>query len=107
MKNGKIVLGTLAGLAIGATAGILFAPKKGAKTRKLILDKGEDYVNELKSKVEEIFDSFTKKIQSTKKDANQLVDKGKEKYDDVKKDVKKAMESFKHEEVSDIKHVKS
>jgi gas vesicle protein len=104
MRTGKVVLGTLAGLAIGATAGILFAPKKGSKTRKQIIDKGEDYVDELKSGFDKIFDSLTEKFKSTKKDAEGLVDKGKAKYDDAKKDVKNAAENFKHDSAVKKQH---
>lgn len=38
MSSGKIILGTLAGIAIGTTLGILFAPEKGCVTRKKIKD---------------------------------------------------------------------
>ena len=41
MNTGKVVLGTLAGLAFGAIAGILLAPEKGSTTRKQISDKGQ------------------------------------------------------------------
>ena len=40
MSTGKVVLGTLAGLAIGAIAGILFAPDKGSKTINKLWIKG-------------------------------------------------------------------
>jgi len=96
MNTGKVVSGTLAGLAIGAIAGILLAPEKGSTTRKQIMDKGEDYVDGLKS--------LTEKFKSTKKDAEGLVDKGKAKYDDAKKDVKNATANFKHDGTADIKH---
>ena len=85
MRTGKVVLGTAAGLAIGAITGILFAPGKGLSTRKQILNKGEDYADELKS--------FTEKFKSTKKDVEALVDKGKAKYD--------------HDGTADIKHATS
>ena len=88
MNTGKIVLGTLAGLAIGAIAGILFAPKKGSKTRKLITDKGEEYVDVLKS--------YTEKLWSTKNDIEEFVDKEKAKFESAKKDVKKAVKNLKH-----------
>ena len=90
MKTGKVVLGTLAGLAIGAIAGILFAPAKGSTTRKLIMDKGNDYVDKLKSKFDDFVDSLPEKFESTKTDAENLAEKGKAKYDDTKKDVKNA-----------------
>ena len=43
MENGKVLLGVLAGVAVGATLGILFAPDSGTNTRKKIMKKGEDY----------------------------------------------------------------
>ena len=59
MSTGKVVLGTMAGLAIGAIAGILFAPEKGSTTRKQIMDKGDDYVDGLKSKYDKFCDSLS------------------------------------------------
>lgn len=97
MSKGKVVLGTLAGLAIGAAAGILFAPEKGSTTRKQIKDKGEDYVGKLKSKYNKLRDSVTEKFESTKNDAENLAEKAKEKYDYAKKDVKNATSNFKHD----------
>lgn len=85
MSTGKVILGSLAGLAIGAIAGILLAPEKGSTTRKKIMDKGDDYVDELKSKYDEFRDSLTEKFESAKKDLEGFVDKGKAKYEDAKK----------------------
>lgn len=51
MSRGKIVLGVLAGVAAGAIAGILFAPAKGTDTRKKIADKGEEFVDNLKERI--------------------------------------------------------
>lgn len=96
MSTGKVVLGTLAGLAIGAIAGILFAPEKGSTTRKQIMDKGDDYLDELKSKLDEISNSLTSKLVSTKNDAERLVDNGKDKYDDAKKETKNTASSLVH-----------
>ena len=95
MSKGNVVLGTLAGLAIGAIAGILFAPAKGSITRKQIMNKGDDYVEDLKSKVDELSDSLTDKFESTKKDVENLVEKAKAKYDDAKNDVTNAAANLK------------
>jgi len=51
MSRGKIILGILAGTAAGALIGILFAPDKGTETRKKIIHKGEEYVDDLKERV--------------------------------------------------------
>jgi gas vesicle protein len=49
MKPAIKVLGALAvGLAAGAVAGILLAPRRGEDTRKLIRRKGEDMVDRMK-----------------------------------------------------------
>jgi len=51
MERGKIFLSVLAGVAAGSLIGILFAPDKGTETRKKIVHKGEEYVDNLKEKV--------------------------------------------------------
>ena len=40
--TGKILSGFILGTAVGAAIGVLYAPKKGYKTRKLIADKAND-----------------------------------------------------------------
>ena len=96
MSTGKVVLGTLAGLAIGAIAGILFAPEKGSTTRKQILDKGEDYAEGLKAKFNEFLDSITEKFESTKKEAEEVATNGKAKFDETKREVKNATSEVKN-----------
>lgn len=105
MSTGKVVLGALAGLAVGAIAGILFAPEKGSKTRRQIMNKGTDYVDDLKSKFDEYMDLLTEKFESTKHDAEELMDKGKSRYDDVKKEVKHAVSDFKHDGMGSTKNI--
>ena len=107
MKSGKVVLGMLAGLAAGAVLGILFAPEKGSKTRKQIMDKGDDYVDELKSKYEEFLNSITEKFESSKKAAEGLADRGKAKYEEVEKDFKNVASDFKHDGAIGSKNAKS
>lgn len=107
MSTGKVVLGTLAGLAIGAIAGILFAPEKGSTTRKQIMDKGNDFVDKAKSKYDEIRDSVAETIESTKNDAENLADKGKARFDETKKDVKDAASNFKNNVTTDFNRATS
>ncbi|NCT08998.1 MAG: YtxH domain-containing protein [Flavobacteriia bacterium] len=96
MSTGKIVLGTLAGLAIGAIAGILFAPEKGSKTRKQIMDKGDGYVEDLKSKFDEMLDTLTEKFEHSKNEAKSFANKSQETYNEVKNEVKNTAADIKH-----------
>jgi len=61
MESGKVVLGVLAGVAIGAALGILLAPEKGSVTRKQILSKGEDFTNDLTKKLDSFIEEASKK----------------------------------------------
>ncbi len=69
MSRGSVVLGALAGLAAGALFGILFAPDKGSSTRKKIVDKGEDYVDNLKEKINGILHDGIKRGEKVKEAA--------------------------------------
>lgn len=86
MSTGKVVLGTLAGLAVGGILGILFAPEKGSVTRKQIMDKGNDYADELKSKYNEFADTISEKLQSAKEFAMEMSENGKAEYDEINND---------------------
>lgn len=88
MNSGKIVIGTLAGFALGALVGVLFAPEKGSVTRKNILDKGEDIANDLKDKFQEYSDLVSEKYQDIVSDTEQLANRGKSKYNDMKSNEK-------------------
>lgn len=91
----KVVLGSLAALAVGAIAGILTAPEKGSITRKKIKDKGNDYMDKLKSKSGEFSDVLKEKFESTKNDVENFSVNGKENYNDAKNDVKNTASNFK------------
>ncbi|MCH8555470.1 MAG: YtxH domain-containing protein [Schleiferiaceae bacterium] len=84
----KVVVSALAGLAIGAIAGILLAPEKGKTTRKQIISKGDDYLHDLKVKFDEFTNSITEKFESTQKDAEKLAVKGKHALENVKEATK-------------------
>lgn len=90
MNSGKILLGVLAGFAAGATLGILFAPKKGSKIRKKIVDKGENYAEDLKEKFDEFCNLLTDKFEQVKEETDEVVSKTKKKYIETKKEVDKA-----------------
>jgi gas vesicle protein len=87
MSNGKVLLGILAGVAAGATMGILFAPDKGLVTRKKISDKGEDYAEELGDKFNEFMAVISNQFESVKSEAIKISENGKVKAVDMLSEV--------------------
>ena len=81
---GKILLGVLAGAAVGAIVGVLMAPEKGTNTRKKIMKKGEDYTETLKDKFDELVNGMTEKIENVKSETKAMVNSGKTKADDFR-----------------------
>jgi gas vesicle protein len=65
----KVTLGVFAGVAIGALAGILFAPARGSSTRRRIIHKGEEYSDELKEKFDELVETISEQFEDGKKAA--------------------------------------
>ena len=64
MDSGKVAAGVLLGVGVGALLGILFAPEKGSRTRQRILDKGQDYADDLKGKFNDLYQDVTDKYDS-------------------------------------------
>lgn len=71
-NNSKILVALAAGIAAGAVLGVLFAPEKGADTRKKILDQGKKMSDDVKNKFS----------------------KGMEKLNDLKDGLKEKVEEF-------------
>ena len=97
MSSGKVVLGLLAGAAVGALAGILFAPAKGSRTRKRILRKGEDYYDSLKEKFEKVKEEVTDYAEKVKDEVTDYAEKVKDEVTDyVEKKTGKPKEAEKN-----------
>jgi gas vesicle protein len=73
MKSKKIALGITVFAAVGTLVGLLFTTDKGSKMRKDMLHKGEDYVDVLKEKVEDLMNNISKKTENIKQEAVDLV----------------------------------
>lgn len=87
-STGKVVLGVLAGAAVGALVGVLFAPDKGTETRKKIAESSNDLIEDWKEKFDDLIAGFNEKVQPAKDNAKEWVEKGKSKIEEVKNDVK-------------------
>jgi gas vesicle protein len=98
MGSGKLVLVLLAGATAGALAGILFAPAKGSETRKRIVRKAEDLVDDVKDKFDDLLEVVTAKVEKVKDEVvdyaekvkNDLTDFAEKKMADTEEAVKNA-----------------
>lgn len=85
--NGKTILALLAGAAIGAGIGILFAPEKGSKTREKIKEGFDDKKNEFKDKFDEYSEVLKSKFSKSKADLESSFDDLVANVDDKAEDV--------------------
>jgi gas vesicle protein len=75
MKTSQVVLGVAGGIAVGAVLGVLFAPDKGSKTRKKILDAGKEYTENLKGKFGDLYQDVSNKYENLLEDAKEYAAK--------------------------------
>ena len=90
MSSSKILVGFLAGAAVGALAGILFAPDKGSNTRKKIATKSGDITDSVKNSFNDFIDGVKQTYSGAKEDMEEFGDKVKAKSANVKNDGKAA-----------------
>ena len=76
MSTTKTLLGFVAGAAVGAALGILFAPDKGIETRRKISEQSNDLADNLKGKLTDLVDGVKEKFSSLKGEAEDVAEKG-------------------------------
>ena len=82
--DSKVLLGLLAGAAIGAIAGILFAPDKGSETRKKIAKNTNEMGDTLKSSFNDFVDSVKDKYRHAKHEVEEVAEKAASKFNQAK-----------------------
>lgn len=94
MKTSNVILGVLAGAAVGAVIGILYAPDSGKNTRNKISRKTEDLVGDLKDKADHLadranllvnkatglVDKVSESMHKAKREEEAMADKSRSKY---------------------------
>lgn len=88
MNSGKLILGVLGGVAAGALLGVLFAPEKGSKTRKKIMNKANDGADALKDKLDSLLESVNQKYENIWQAKEELISEGEARLNAVKKELK-------------------
>lgn len=73
MSNVKMVSGFLAGAAIGAILGVLFAPAKGSDTRKKIATKTGDITDSVKNSLGDLTHGIKEAYAGTKNDIDKIL----------------------------------
>jgi gas vesicle protein len=76
MSTSKALLGFVAGAAVGAALGILFAPDKGTETRRKISEQSNDLADNLKGKFTDLVDGVKEKFSSVKSETEDVAEKG-------------------------------
>ena len=88
MSTTKTLLGFVAGAAVGAALGILFAPDKGTETRRKISEQSNDLADNLKGKFTDLVDGVKDKFSSLKGEAEDVAEKGYSAYNRTKTEAK-------------------
>lgn len=72
MNTGKVMVGLLTGVAVGALLGVLFAPDKGSETRRKISKKSKDLVDDVKNKYDDFVKGVNEKVDQIKGETENL-----------------------------------
>ncbi|MES2797905.1 MAG: YtxH domain-containing protein [Bacteroidota bacterium] len=84
MRTSKILLSIIAAAGAGAAIGLLYAPDKGANTRKNISEKGDKFLEGLNESLSQFQGAITKKYNSAIAETEALISNGKSKLEEMK-----------------------
>ncbi len=97
MSSQKTLISLVAGLALGAVAGVMLAPASGEKTRKKLMKKAEglrddltDLVDKGQSMLKDAKGEAKKAAAQASKSVHDTMDEAKDSYEQAKSSAKKA-----------------
>jgi gas vesicle protein len=82
-SSGKVLAGVLTGVAVGALLGVLFAPDRGADTRKKIIKKGGEYAADFRKWCESSLQQFESLKDSVKDNGSDRAERRKPGMEDI------------------------
>jgi gas vesicle protein len=93
MSSSKTLLGFVAGAAVGALAGILLAPEKGADTRQKISSKTSDLADSVKTSFGDFIDQVKNSYSKAEGAAEDATSTAKSKVNNFKDEVNSTVEN--------------
>src|SRR5688572_12759450 len=90
--NGKFVVGTLIGAAIGAVAALLTAPKSGRETRKDLKDKATEMSHEAVRQLRKLEGELNREVEALIARGERMKDQAIKMAEDIKNDAKKQLD---------------
>jgi gas vesicle protein len=98
-NSSKAAVAFLAGIAIGAGLGILFAPDEGSKSRKKLKDNFDEKKDEFKKKFDELSSSIKSKLEMSEAEiesaAEDVLENGEEKTNEIVESLEKKLADLK------------
>jgi gas vesicle protein len=76
---GKTIGAVLLGAIVGGAIGVLFAPDKGSRTRRRLMEKGEDITDSMKEKFDDFLEDIKEEIETVKDRAKEYMSDGESK----------------------------
>jgi len=83
MEKGKMLLGLLTGVSIGAIIGVLYAPDKGSSLRRKISEKGNNLTKSFSRQFDGMVEHVDNEYENLKKDTSRILANGKAKLEET------------------------